>query len=84
MEARHTQGTDWQMLRVLMLSSSGVVMGLKLSSKSLGSASKGRGSNEGEDKIGWIWLGSTSGDSASGGSKSMESPLERLEEAAFL
>ena len=76
-EAKQTHRTDWQMQRVLML-------GLKLFSKSLGSASKGRGSNEGEDKIGWIWLGSTSGDSASGGSKSMESPLERLEEAAFL
>ena len=84
MEARHTQGTDWQMQRVLMLSASGVVMGQKLFSKSLGSASKGRGSNEGEDKIGWAGLGSTSGDSESGGSKAMKSPLERLEEAAFL
>ena len=62
MEARHTQGTDWQMQRVLMLSASGVVVGQKFFSKSLGSASKGRGSNEGEDKIGWAGLGSTSYD----------------------
>ena len=40
-EARHSQGTDWQMRRVLMLSARGVMMGLKLSPKSLGSVSKG-------------------------------------------
>ena len=80
MEARHTQGTDWQMQRVLMLSASGVVMGLKLFSKSLGSASKGRGSNEGEDKIGWAGLGWD----PPLGIPEVESPLERLEEAAFL
>ena len=60
LEARHTQGTDWQMQRVLMLSASGVMMGLKLSSKSLGLTSKGRGSNEVEDNFathasGAIW-----------------------------
>ena len=52
LEARHTQGTNWQTQMALMLSARGVMMGPKLSSKSLGSVSKGRGSNEGEDKIG--------------------------------